>query len=104
LPQPSLYAGSILLAQLDDDSLCHGWAGFILSTWRAAADAALASPLPGLIPHLSGRLRETTARARVPGIDSGFLLGADGVQLTRQTIAAGGPPACPWDACLLLNG
>jgi hypothetical protein len=92
------------LAQLEDASLCHGWAGLVLATWRAATDAQPGSTLPALIPQISDQLHSTAAHNLPAGAEDGFLLGAAGVDLTTQTIADGRPPECPWDACLLLGG
>jgi hypothetical protein len=92
------------LAQLEDASLCHGWAGLVLATWRVAMDARPGSALPALIPQLSDQLHETAAQDLQADTDRGLLLGTDGVELARQTITAGRPPECPWDACLLLDG
>jgi hypothetical protein len=92
------------LAQLEDASLCHGWAGLVLATWRASMDATSGSALPALIPQLSNQLRITAAHNLPASAEGGFLLGTDGVELAQQTIAAGWPPECLWDACLLLDG
>ncbi|HEY3952743.1 MAG TPA: lanthionine synthetase C family protein [Streptosporangiaceae bacterium] len=92
------------LAQLQDASVCHGWAGLTLTTRRAAADADPDSPLPNLVPHLADQLREAAASDHSLRAGSGLLLGADGVELTSQTLHGGWPPSCPWDTCLLLAG
>lgn len=89
------------LALLGDASLCHGWAGVLQATWRAAADGdgRLAACLPNLLRGMEEHLRR-----HGPPDHSGLLDGTAGVELVRYAIAAHGPPASGWDACLLLNG
>ncbi len=89
------------LAQLDDSSLCHGWAGLLHTTWRVAGEAG--DPKPFAVPHLLRRMRQHLHRHGPPAHD-GLLEGLAGVQLARHTITAGVPPATGWDACLLLDG
>lgn len=50
------------LSQLGDDSLCHGWAGLLQTTRRAAADAGPNSELAGLLPHLQTRFGQHCPR------------------------------------------
>lgn len=95
------------LAQLRDGSLCHGWAGLVHTTWRAAADANPDSELASLLPHLRDRWNQH--RARVSD-QHGMLEGAAGIVLTQYTIAttgtsrdAGERTAAGWDACLLIT-
>ncbi len=97
------------LQRLTDPSLCHGWAGLLLTTTRAAADArnpTLTEQLPALHDQFS---RHPAPPPATPGL----LLGAAGIELVRNhplsdvaasttTDAASNPPA--WDACLLTHG
>ncbi|MGH8895742.1 MAG: lanthionine synthetase LanC family protein [Egibacteraceae bacterium] len=46
------------LSQLGDTSLCHGWAGLVQTTWRAATDAGPDSELAALLPHLHARMEQ----------------------------------------------
>jgi lantibiotic biosynthesis protein len=89
------------LSQLADASLCHGWAGLIQTTWRAAADASSGGELGARLPNLLKRL-EQHLHCHPPAHD-GLLEGMAGVLLARRT-AANGAPATRWDACLLLDG
>lgn len=91
------------MSQLGDAFLCHGWAGLVQTTWRAAADAGCDSELAAFLPHLHARMEQHLRRQRPPAYD-GMLDGAAGVKLTRHTTAADAPPASRWDACLLING
>ncbi|RJL23218.1 lanthionine synthetase C family protein [Bailinhaonella thermotolerans] len=85
-------------AQLADASLCHGWAGTVLTAWRAATNART----PALARHLP-RLHARLHRGAVPA-GEGLLEGAAGVRLAALTVITGDPvPAPPWDACLLLT-
>jgi lantibiotic biosynthesis protein len=88
------------LARLDDASLCHGWAGLVQATWRAATDAD--DPEPFAVPQLLRRMERHLSRHRPPAHD-GLLDGMAGVQLARHTIAADVSPRSGWDACLLLG-
>lgn len=89
------------LAQIHDASLCHGWAGLLHTTWRAAADADDEGALAATLPHLRARLEQHLTRFGPPP-HNGFLEGHAGVELVRDTTAAIGPRATRWDACLLL--
>lgn len=82
------------LAQLSDDSLCHGWAGLIHATRRAAAEAEPGSPLIAALSDLTPRWQEQSPR--LPDHD-GLLEGRAGVALVRAAAAAN----TVWDACLL---
>ncbi|MCM3886833.1 lanthionine synthetase C family protein [Frankia sp. R82] len=111
------------LARLTDLALCHGWAGVVLTAWRAAADATTAGPaqtLPGLahafLDHadrsastagpqtgtamqIDGRLGPTSPRPTVGLID-----GRAGVALVAHTLTASGTETHPdWASCLLLT-
>nr|WP_240942972.1 lanthionine synthetase C family protein [Planosporangium thailandense] len=89
------------LAQLGDVSLCHGWAGLALTTWRAATDSD--TDLAAHIPRVLGRLDQHLARHGLPPGD-GLLEGTAGINLVRDTTTATTPPASTWDACLLISG
>ncbi|MGH3913857.1 MAG: lanthionine synthetase C family protein [Pseudonocardiaceae bacterium] len=88
------------LAQLDDASLCHGWAGLVQTTRRVAADAGPGSALATLLPHLYTRWEHDQHRHQLPTSD-GMLEGTAGITLTRHT-AADALPASRWDVCLLI--
>jgi hypothetical protein len=88
------------LAQLTDHSLCHGWAGVVHTTRRAAADAGADSNLAAVLPHLHVLWKQHLHRHQPPAHD-GMLEGAAGVALTRHSISATAPAASRWDACLL---
>ncbi|MER5647363.1 lanthionine synthetase C family protein [Streptosporangium sp. NPDC002524] len=91
------------LSLLGDASVCHGWAGLVLSTWRAAADAGDGGKLADLLPRLQAGM-EYHLRRHGPPARGGLLEGEAGVLLTQHTTAANAPPSSGWDACLLLNG
>ncbi|MFC4912297.1 hypothetical protein [Actinomadura gamaensis] len=95
------------LQRLTDPTLCHGWAGLLVTTTRAAADArtpALAGQLP-ILRELSNQ--HTTIPPDTPGL----LEGTAGVELARSHLpssptcghASGSNPVA-WDACLLTYG
>lgn len=90
------------LAQLNDATLCHGWAGLLQTTWRAAADASDGGQLAATLPHLQGRLEQHLNRHGPPD-DGGLLEGEAGIRLVRHTTSTDEPPATRWDACLLLD-
>jgi lantibiotic biosynthesis protein len=91
------------LDQLDDASLCHGWAGLVQTTWRAVADAdpgsSLANELPRLVSHL-----EEIPRPEDEQKKEELLEGATGVYLTQITATPTVEHAPAWDTCLLLTG
>lgn len=91
------------LAQLVDGTLCHGWAGLVHATWRAAADAGEDSELVAALPQLYARFDEHLDRHGPPG-DTGLLEGEAGVRLVQHTTAANEPSTTGWDTCLLLAG
>ncbi|MGH4014490.1 MAG: lanthionine synthetase C family protein [Pseudonocardiaceae bacterium] len=91
------------LSQLSDASLCHGWAGLVQTTWRAAADAGSDSELAGHLPRLHTRL-EQHLHQHGPLAHDGLLEGIAGVRLVQHTTKANRPPFTRWDACLLLDG
>lgn len=88
------------LAHLHDATLCHGLAGLLLTTWRAAADArtaALHDSVPGLRDRLARHLEH---HGPPPG--PGLLDGHDGIDLIRDTLDR--PSTARWDLCLLTSG
>ncbi|GAA3027108.1 lanthionine synthetase C family protein [Streptosporangium longisporum] len=91
------------LSLLGDASLCHGWAGLLLSTWRAAADADDGGKLAGLVPRLQEGLEYRLRQHGLP-VGDGLLEGAAGVLLAQHTTASNASASSGWDACLLLNG
>ncbi|MEV8635352.1 lanthionine synthetase C family protein [Streptosporangium sp. NPDC051023] len=90
------------LFDLTDATLCHGWAGLLLTTWRAAADARderLTRRLPRL-RALMDRYLNGGGRLYRPGL----LEGTTGLRLAQHTTSVTTPPAARWDTCLLLVG
>jgi class I lanthipeptide synthase len=90
------------LSQLGDTSLCHGWAGLVQTTWRAASDAGPDTELTARLPDLRAKLGEHLQRHSPD--QAGFLEGMAGVLLAQHATVAGDAPATRWDACLLLGG
>ncbi|AJE44535.1 lanthionine synthetase C family protein [Streptomyces nodosus] len=89
------------LSQLEDTTLCHGWAGLLLTCDRIAADAmtpSIATELPVLRSYLDAAL----ARHEIPK-NAGLLSGKAGVLLTLHTLGAPRPADLGWETCLLLN-
>jgi hypothetical protein len=91
------------LAKLTDASLCHGWAGLLHTTWRAARDAGPDTELAAVVPDLRARMEHHLQHNKPPPAGSGLLEGQAGIQLARHTTATGAPPMSHWDACLLLG-
>lgn len=89
------------LDQLGDLGVCHGWAGLVHTTRRAAADAGPDSALAALLPALYTRF-EQQLQDQEPPTSDGLLEGAAGIALTRRN-THGTPFTTPWDACLLLT-
>src|SRR5260370_32101807 len=87
--------------QLDattDASLCHGYAGLLHITGRAAAEASgpeLAACLPrllaALLPPGSDPEPQAAALLHPPAGDPGLLEGAAGIALALHTAATGTP-------------
>ncbi|MGH3630030.1 MAG: lanthionine synthetase C family protein [Sciscionella sp.] len=100
----SCIADDTQLAQLRDDSLCHGWAGLVHTTRHAAADAGPGSHLGAQLPGLRARWEQhqQPSHPRLPDQD-GMLQGAAGIALTRHTPDIGGLSTARWDTCLLLT-
>ncbi|MFI9149480.1 lanthionine synthetase LanC family protein [Streptomyces sp. NPDC053367] len=89
------------LSRIEDATLCHGWAGLLLTCDRIAADAttsAIANELPRLRAHLSEHL----VRHEIPE-NVGLLSGSAGVLLTLHTLSTPRPDDLGWERCLLLN-
>lgn len=89
------------LDQLRDASLCHGWAGLLHTTRRAAADATTPD-LAAHLPRLHTRLLDHLDWHGLPDHD-GLLEGSTGIRLVLEDFFST-PPDTPWDACLLLPG
>lgn len=84
---------------LTDASICHGWAGLLLTTWRIAADALVPADIEAHLPRLERSLRDRLASDESRAGD-GLLEGRAGADLVVHSIRH--PPKTPWDACLLL--
>jgi hypothetical protein len=92
------------LGLLTDASICHGWAGLVHTTWRAAADAGPDGELAALLPGLRARLADYLDQPDQHGPPGeGLLDGAAGVALVQHTQAAGAFTT-GWDSCLLVRG
>jgi hypothetical protein len=90
------------LDHLVDASICHGWAGLLHTTWRAALDGGPDCELAAVLPDLRTRLNEFLDRHGEPA-DRGLLEGAAGIELVQHAQATG-TVATGWDACLLVGG
>jgi class I lanthipeptide synthase len=88
------------LNEIRDATVCHGWAGLLLTAWRTAAEASNPDRFP--LRALGIRLQEHLDRHGQPAGD-GLLEGATGVQLVQHTVAAAKPLGPGWDSCLLLT-
>ncbi|MFF4575689.1 lanthionine synthetase C family protein [Streptomyces sp. NPDC001410] len=89
------------LSQLEDITLCHGWAGLLLTCDRIATDAmtpTITNELPVLRSHLSAHM----VRHEIPE-NAGLLSGNAGVLLTLHTLSTPRPADLGWETCLLLN-
>ncbi|MFD7459204.1 MULTISPECIES: lanthionine synthetase C family protein [unclassified Streptomyces] len=89
------------LSQIEDVTLCHGWAGLLLTCDRIAAESAapaITNELPALRSHLSAHM----VRHEIPQ-NAGLLSGNAGVLLTLHTLSTPRPTDLGWDTCLLLN-
>ncbi len=87
--------------QITDTSLCHGWAGLLLTTERIAADAAQPD-LHDALPALRDRLTTETQHHPAPE-HTGLLTGNAGVLLTLHTLTTTRPVDPEWKTCLLLT-
>lgn len=87
------------LGTIIDTSLCHGWAGLLQTTRRAAADAGTPA-LAARLPPLTARLLHHATTA--PPTVSGLLEGAAGVGLALHAAAREAASSSGWDTCLLI--
>ncbi|MFF1273282.1 lanthionine synthetase LanC family protein [Streptomyces marokkonensis] len=87
--------------QITETSLCHGWAGLLLTADRIASDAALPD-LAEALPALHNRLTTEMGRRRTAE-HAGLLTGNAGVLLTLHTLTTARPVDLGWETCLLLN-
>jgi lantibiotic biosynthesis protein len=83
-------------ARVQDSGLCHGTAGLLQITHRAAQDAP-----PGTFTAALAQLRKRLL-SQEPTRENGFLGGPTGAALALEASATGGTPASRWDACLLI--
>ncbi|WP_462187707.1 lanthionine synthetase C family protein [Frankia sp. CcWB2] len=84
------------LAQLGDDSLCHGWAGLVHVSRRMLADTEPGGEFAEVLSRLEHRWRHRrTQAARKLSEVRGMLEGDAGIALTDL------PPGTGWDVCLL---
>ncbi|MFJ8965366.1 lanthionine synthetase C family protein [Lentzea sp. NPDC102401] len=90
------------LALLNDASLCHGWAGLVHVTRRAAANA-FDDSLSALLQVLDAHL-QTYLRLYGTPDEPGLLTGAAGVLLAQHASTTNAVPVTQWDASLLLAG
>ncbi len=91
------------LALLHDNTLCHGFAGLALTTWRAAADAAPGSELAAHLPRLRAQL-DRRLHHDGPPYGGGLLEGEAGMRLVQHTLDTSQSDTTRWDLCLLLPG
>ncbi|MFJ7773222.1 lanthionine synthetase C family protein [Streptomyces sp. NPDC097107] len=89
------------LDRLDEATVCHGWAGLLLTCDRVAADA-MSDGIARRLPRLRARLGTHLARHATPK-NVGLLTGSAGVLLTLHTLSAPRPVQPGWETCLLLN-
>jgi lantibiotic biosynthesis protein len=90
------------LSLISDASLCHGWAGLVHTTWRAATDDGGSADLAEQVPRLRRRMAQHLERHGPPS-SSGLLEGTTGLRLVER-VPERSPPATRWDACLLVAG
>jgi lantibiotic biosynthesis protein len=91
-------ADSAQAARITGPALCHGWAGLVLTAWRAAGDAAT-PVISGHLPRLIGTLT-TASPAAAAG--PGLIEGTAGIALTLHAIATRAGPG-GWETCLLIS-
>lgn len=89
------------LSQLEDASLCHGWAGILHIATRMTADAGTDTELTAHLPHLMVRLERQLMHD--PPVHNGLAEGRAGVRLAQHAYRANRPPHTGWDSCLLLG-
>jgi hypothetical protein len=90
------------LPRIDNATLCHGWAGLVLTVWRVAADSVNPGRFTDRLPHLLDGLARAVRDH--PLRHDALLEGAIGVQLAQHAATGSGLPQSRWDACLLLDG
>jgi hypothetical protein len=88
------------LRRIGDASICHGWAGLVLTAWRTAADAA-DTRISTLLPDVINQLLDHACMTADSG--DGFLEGQAGIAITMYAIARDALPTSGWDACLLIT-
>ncbi|MYU02159.1 MULTISPECIES: lanthionine synthetase C family protein [unclassified Streptomyces] len=91
------------LDRLQDATVCHGWAGLVLTTALVAADTDAANRLRAELPKLRHAFAARLAVTPVPG-GVGLLTGADGTLLTIHTLNPTHRSETGWATCLLLTG
>lgn len=89
----------VQLAQLSDDSVCHGWAGVLHTAWRVGA---YEERVREQVPRLAARLAEHRQHRRACR-PHGLLTGDAGVLLVQHAVSTGISPRTRWDACVLLD-
>lgn len=87
----------VQMARVQESGLCHGTAGLLQITHRAAQDAP-----PGTFTAARAQLRKRLL-AQEPTRGDGLLGGSTGAALAIEASAPGGAPTCVWDACLLIT-
>lgn len=93
------------LDRITDMTVCHGLAGVVMTTWRAAQDAGPESPLHQCAAELRSLLAESPdLPLAAPLPDTGLFLGRDGIELTLLTTSSDDPQTSTWDRCLLIAG
>ncbi|MER7832216.1 hypothetical protein [Streptomyces sp. NPDC095602] len=83
-------------------SLCHGWAGLIQATRRAAEDEK-AGRLHDLLPRLHSALMAHLEQ-HGPPLGRSLMEGSAGLELIRLAELGRATPDPQWDLCLLLSG
>jgi hypothetical protein len=97
----SCLADDTQLAHLRDDSLCHGWAGLVHTTWRASLDAEADSDLVQAVPYLHDRWNHHRDQHAMLEGAAGIALAHHALATTTTSGEKGEPITTAWDACLL---
>ncbi len=84
--------------QVQDGSLCHGWAGLYLTVRYAARDAITGELTDHLVRLADDLVRRSAIEDAVGG---GLLDGSAGLALALHTLASNSAPISGWDAWLL---
>ncbi|GAB3155450.1 lanthionine synthetase C family protein [Micromonospora sonneratiae] len=87
--------------QLDNPTLCHGWAGLTVTASRIAEDSINDMGLADRVSYLREQTRAYAHHHKASG--DGLLEGATGVDLALAATAATSPATPQWDTCLLLS-